>query len=583
MSRLTAATAVRTAAPAGLASASFLLLTLGSMDWLGYAAGCLVIFVIFATHRRPALGTDVPARLVVTAGVLAHAATGAGAAHPVALTLTGTGLLGLLLAEPLLHRLARPWYHAAHLPARPAPPAALVENGTAWAVNSAAVLLTGLGAVLAVPAWWLLAPPAGAAVLAGWLVVDGAHRWRTSHRAELTRLTHALAEHHPRFLLFFSAPPGSEYQAKMWLPYLDQLDEPYLVVLTEHHNAAPVAAATGAPVVVCETFEVLDAVMVPSLRVAFYVNNGAKNAHCVRFTWLTHVQLYHGDSDKAVTASPLNQHFDRIFVAGQAAIDRFAAYGVDIPADRFRIVGRPQVARLAFSEQPIDEVGEQVVLYAPTWVGAHADGNYCSLSIAEPIVEELLARGVTVILRPHPYTARNQESAAQLQRAEQLLARDRARTGRPHRWGAAATRELSLFDCMDRSHAMICDVSSVASDYLYTGKPFAITDMTGEGDRFPRAFPVARAAYVLWRDAGNVAAVLADLLAHDRLRATRRELRTYYLGDIPTQRYPEAFLTEARRCLAEARRGPGGSSGTTPGGAGRTARAAPDDQLWSGV
>jgi hypothetical protein len=52
----------------------------------------------------------------------------------------------------------------------------------------------------------------------------------------------------------------------------------------------------------------LDAVLAtPSLRTVFYVNNAARNAHSVRIGGLTHVQLYHGDSDKAVTASPLNQ------------------------------------------------------------------------------------------------------------------------------------------------------------------------------------------------------------------------------------------------------------------------------------
>jgi hypothetical protein len=35
--------------------------------------------------------------------------------------------------------------------------------------------------------------------------------------------------------------------------------------------------------------------------------------------------------------------YDLIFTAGQAGIDRYARHGVSIPAEKFRIVGRPQV------------------------------------------------------------------------------------------------------------------------------------------------------------------------------------------------------------------------------------------------
>jgi len=547
MSRHAAADAVRAGVPAVLAVAAFILFTL--TPEVGYAAACLAVAAGAALNWPPPLGTDVAARVVLAAGVLHVAAT---ADYPVAaVVVAGALLLGLPLAEPVVQRLARPWYQVVHLPAPPAPPAALVGNGVAWAAPAAALLLSGLAAVTAGPVWTLVAPPVAAAGCTGWLAVDGLRRLRESHRGELARLTRALERHAPAFLLYFSAPPGSAYQVKMWLPHLEQLGEPFLVVTPERHHLPALAAATSAPVVVYDSFEALDAVMVPSLRVAFYVNNGMHNTHCVRYTRLTHVQLYHGDSDKAVTASPINQLYDQVFVAGQAAIDRFAAHGVSIPADRFRIVGRPQVAALAVADRPVREARPPVVLYAPTWSGAHADSDYCSLPIAEPIMEALLARGAVVIFRPHPYAARDRAGADHVRWVERRLAADRASSGREHRFGPEATERMSLFDCMNRSDAMICDVSSVASDYLFTGKPFAITDMRGEGEAFTDHFPVARAAYVVRADAGNLPAVLDDLLEADPLRSRRQQLRTYYLGDIPAERYPEAFLAEARRCLAD--------------------------------
>ena len=89
------------------------------------------------------------------------------------------------------------------------------------------------------------------------------------------------------------------------------------------------------------------------------------NVHCVRYRQLTHVQLYHGD-DKAVIASPVNALYDRIFVAGRAAIDRFARYGAD---PRRSSGGRPATVAPCARRQAIHDVAEPVVLYAPTWVG----------------------------------------------------------------------------------------------------------------------------------------------------------------------------------------------------------------------
>lgn len=551
MSRHAAVAAARAAGPAGLAAAAFLLIIASPAREIGYAVVWLALVAGALASWRPQLGAHLATRLVAAAAVLVLAAqettTAAGATN-VPLLVTGALLLGVLLAEPLLHRLARPWYLARGLPPPPGWAAAVVSSGAAWWVNTAAVAMVNLPAVLAWPAWPALVPAGIAAALTAGLAVEGWLRRRSGHRAELARLREAVQDHQPRFVLCFNAPPGSEYQATMWLPHLQRLREPFLVVLAEEHNLPAIARATDAPVVVHRTFEALDAIMAPSIRAAFYVNNGMKNAHCVRFSHITHIQLYHGDSDKAVTASPLNAMYDKIFVAGQAAVDRFAHYAVSIPHEKFRLVGRPQVAALETAEAPIGEIDDRVVLYAPTWAGAYADSNYCSLPIATTILQGLLDRGATVILRAHPYAVRDRRTAEDLRAAEQLLAGDRAATGRAHRWGAAASTP-SLFDCMNAAHAMICDVSAVASDFLYTGKPFAITDMVGAGGSFSDTFPVARGAYVLDRDAANLAGVLDDLLGSDPLAPTRRELRTYYLGDAPPQRYEEAFLEEARRWI----------------------------------
>ncbi|MGH3657455.1 MAG: CDP-glycerol glycerophosphotransferase family protein, partial [Micromonosporaceae bacterium] len=406
---------------------------------------------------------------------------------------------------------------------------------------------------------WSLAITTITVTLLFLVAIAAAWRERRSAAHQLDAEVHAAVEKvAPRFLVHFSAPAGSEYQLQMWLPYLDQLGEPYLIVLREAHALPGIAKSTERPVVVAPSIANLEHMLVDTMRVVFYVNNGMKNTHCVRFGHLTHVQLLHGDSDKSSSYNPITAMYDLVYVAGQAGVDRYLKHGVNIPPEHFRIVGRPQVADVEITTSAVSAVENPTVLYAPTWTGNSSDVNYSSLGVGENIVRGLLDKGATVILRAHPYTSRNPASARQLARVQQLLAEDAKRTGRDHRWGKAASVEMSLLDCINAADAMVTDVSAVAADWLYSEKPFATTDMQGEGEEFAETFPLSRAAYILNRKASNTEQVLDALLRTDPLADTRKKMKTYYLGDFPDVRYVDAFLGEARRCVI------GEDGGTAP-------------------
>ncbi|MFI6819903.1 CDP-glycerol glycerophosphotransferase family protein [Micromonospora sp. NPDC050187] len=530
----------------GLAVLAFLLVALTGAT----LPGLLLAVAALAAglwERRVRPGADVVAESVlVAAGILVGYARRLDAGFDLALVATALVVLALVLLDGPLRDAGGLEIRTANLPVRPGLTTAHV--GTAIPVLLGAV---ALGALLALPTWYALVVSLLVGGLAGVVGLRLARRrFRPSTAA--SPVARALARHQPEFLLYFSAPPGSEYQVTMWLPYLERIGRPFLVLLREPEFLAPIAAATRAPVVYCPTLKAIDEALVPSLRVAFYVNHGAKNAHCIRFTQLTHIQIHHGDSDKAPSANPVSAIFDRNFVAGQAAIDRYARAGVHIPAEKFVVVGRPQVEAIGVRRPPVPMPAHPTVLYTPTWTGHHADANYCSLPVAEAVVGRLLARGATVILRAHPYTAQNPESARQLARVEELLATDRSRTGRQHVWGTDASRAMSLVDCVNRSDALISDVSGVISDYLYSGKPYAVTDMGVDGDAFTARFPLARSGYVLRRDLADVDDVLERLLGTDPLAEARWAMRTHYLGDFPVESYAEGFLSAARAHLAPA-------------------------------
>ncbi|MGB7964609.1 MAG: CDP-glycerol glycerophosphotransferase family protein [Propionicimonas sp.] len=367
-------------------------------------------------------------------------------------------------------------------------------------------------------------------------------RWR---RGELPKAVQAaLTEYAPRFMVYFSGTPLGAYQIRMWLPYLERTGERYALLIREEEFLETAVTLTNSPVVFVRSVEAMERVMVSTVGAVFYVNNEAKNANCVRFRGMRHVHLGHGDSDKPASYSPTTAMFDLIFVAGQAGADRFAAHGVLIPPEKFVKVGRPQLEQVHVRSEGDPSPERRTVLYAPTWRGGLADMGFGSLRIGAGIVQALLERGLRVVFRPHPYSSRDAESRVLISRIDTLLTAD-AHGG--HLTSADASG-LSIFECMNASDAMVTDVSSVASDYLYSRKPFAMTDMgVAEGD-LAREYPVVRAAYILHHRA-DPGTVLAEMLGGDPLAGVRDEVRDYYLGEWPAQGYSDIFVEASRDAI----------------------------------
>ncbi|WP_256103339.1 CDP-glycerol glycerophosphotransferase family protein [Streptomyces sp. ODS05-4] len=115
----------------------------------------------------------------------------------------------------------------------------------------------------------------------------------------------------------------------------------------------------------------------------------------------------------------------------------------------------------------------------------------------------------------------------------------------------------SLYDCFNEADAMVSDISSVVSDFITSGKPYAVTDSAEVGaEEFKRQNTAVRAAVIL----SNSAAELDELLdavadpAADRLAGARRELKRYLLGaDRPTSQERFNAAVHALAAKAEAR------------------------------
>lgn len=489
----------------------------------------------------------VPRALLVIVG--AGVALVAGASEVATLVALAAGVLAIAV-EPIVVRLSRarlPW--ARHLPGVPD---TQHRSWALWMLLPASLVGPFAAALVAAdvlaPLAWagltlLGVAPVAALLLRGVLGQARAPRQRSV-------VARALRSYDAEFLIYTARPDDASYQVKMWLPYLERTGRRYAVVARTVEAAAPLAALTDAPVVLRATNRDLDELLTPSLGAVFYVNASSGNNSMVRYSQLTHVYLGHGDSDKPPSYNPTHAMYDRIFAAGQGAVDRYPAHGVTISPERFDIVGRPQAEAI----DVVDPAGgvqaaTPTVVYAPTWRGHVAETMLQSLPVGESIVRALLDRGARVIFRPHPFSYHFEDDAVTIGRIHAMLQADAQETGRVHLWGPAAESERSIVDCINESDAMVSDVSSVVSDYLFSRKPFVMMAISTPVEDFASAYPVARGAYVVGGDLAGLPAALDALLGDDPLAPERAAVRAYYLGDFGPDGYAEHFVEAARRAI----------------------------------
>lgn len=510
-------------------------------------AGQLVQTALERTEEWSPLGRSLVLRgtaMAATAVCLTTSVPGQQQAWAAALA--AAILIGTIVIEPIVARATRFKVPVAtqlpNLPTR----RPLRDLGPLSVAASTVATLAGLllAAIGASSWWWVIIGLVAVAPVAV-LAVDGRAKVVLARR--LRRLVpRAVAAYAPDFVVYTSRPDDASYQVMMWLPYLQRAGMRFIIVARNTVPAAALAELTDVPVVEARGIADVDALVVPSLKAAFYVNASSGNGALVRFQHLTHIYLGHGDSDKPPSYNPTHAMYDQIFAAGAAATRRYAAHGVRIPPEKFTIVGRPQVENVKQSTTHIADVPEPTVLYAPTWRGHVEETMLYSLPVGERIVSALLARGAKVIFRPHPFSYDFPEDAAAIERINSLLEADRRKTGRPHLWGTAAEKDRSILDCINDSDAMVSDVSSVVSDYLFSGKPFAMIAVPAEPAAFVMEYPVARASYVIRADLSDLGPQLEKMLGEDPLASQRSDIRADYLGDFPADNYASAFVEAVR-------------------------------------
>lgn len=412
-----------------------------------------------------------------------------------------------------------------------------------WVIGSrVAGPLTLVAVAVAAPSVVIVVPLVAVAVLAGRVAV-----YMVAVRRRTRAIARALAAHEPRFAIAYAGYGGGPTHLTMWEDPLLSAGFPGVVFNYREQYCEYLRENTDltSPFVQLSTDAIRDLkiLIVPTLKWFFYLHNAKSNYRYMAMKQVTHVWLGHGDSDKPASVFGRHADYDLLVVSGTAAIDRYETSGVHIPREKFVVLGRPQVQGIEAATRSIADVERPVVLYAPTWQGKRMRVNFSSLRVGAEIVEALIEAGADVIFRPHPLSKRHPRLEHFVRRTEFVLAHDTARTDTPgrHYIGDLPNQTWSLNECMNRADALVSDVSSVVSDWLQSGKPYAMVSTKWPVEEFRERFPVARGAYVLTRDLADAHEIIADMLGPDSMKERRDELRVRVLGGFVGHESAEAF------------------------------------------
>ncbi|MBA2757505.1 MAG: CDP-glycerol glycerophosphotransferase family protein [Chloroflexi bacterium] len=254
----------------------------------------------------------------------------------------------------------------------------------------------------------------------------------------------------------------------------------------------------------------------PGLRGFLYTSGKRENLRVIdRFRRASHVWLGHGESEKRTSGFRMAMFYDSVLVADYRAVGRFH------PAMRAWValgacaIGAPIVEGVEVDARtrprPI-----RTILYAPTWEG-HSDSlDYSSLPDVAPILAaqlpELMDRGITMIVRPHPATGLRLPDRNRV--VERLFASGAVRA--PDK--AQAFRDADI---------MIGDVSGVMAEFLFTQSPAVIpvsrrlTAVGKSEDLLADAYP-----WVYRWDPGRreLVDLLAEIETRDPLDAARSSM-----------------------------------------------------------
>ena len=348
-------------------------------------------------------------------------------------------------------------------------------------------------------------------------------------------------------IAYFADDPTRSYQLVQWLDVLALLHEqhPVAIVVRDAASGEVLRERTDLPVLTAVEFPELTALYERlDAKVVLYCNNSMLNFQSLLDGRRLHVHINHGESDKQSMASNNAKAYDRVFVAGEAAVQLHVTGLLELDTRRLVRTGRPQ---LDLRPAPLLAPStRRTVLYAPTWEGDADYNDYTSLDVLGPLIVEAVLEvpDVRLVYKPHPKIVTSTTPAVREAHLEVLRLVDEAGEREPGA-GHAQVLRGDILAVIPDCDAMITDVSSVGLDWLYlrTEKPIFLTDRHHDGERLRREVPVSRCADVVdTTTVGGLTALLTARLERDEHHLARLAMRHHYFDDLQVGDSTRRFL-----------------------------------------
>ena len=355
--------------------------------------------------------------------------------------------------------------------------------------------------------------------------------------------------------IHFADGPPKLYQLTQWLPIFEaSTTERTIVVVRQIETFQALQGATSLPILLVPTYEDLMALYDRAdFHAVMYVNNGFTNFQSLAFQQAVHIHLNHGESDKICMVSNQAKAYDKVFVAGPAAVRRHAAAIAWFDITHLARVGRPQLDLPV--PNPLTEFAGTTITYAPTWEGEDDANNYTSVDVYGPsiISAALTLTNCRVIYKPHPRVADSNNAAVKASHRKILTLLNSANSHDPNA-GHRVMLDANVLGIIRGTDLLIADVSSVTLDHLYLRPqaPIVLCDRHTNRAQLLMDTPVAAGAHILDQDTiATLATDLADIISNDQQEAARGELRDFYFDGLEPGQSTERFWQQTRFEISE--------------------------------
>ena len=408
-----------------------------------------------------------------------------------------------------------------------------------------------------------------------WLVASEMWHWAGSRLEPDRVITRQVAP--GRVGVHFAESVANSYQLQQWLPVLADVHRDLGVLLVFRDRGAfdRFGELTDLPRFYAPTLgDLIDLYAAGDHAVLLYVNNGSRNFQSLAWPRSLHVHINHGESDKTSLTTHQSRAYDRVLVAGPAAVKRATAGLLEVDKAALIVVGRPQLDYVEYADVAAGRQERPVLVYAPTWEGQNTANNFSSVDIGGlEIVRALLdVPAATVLYKPHPRTPLSRDRATR--NAHRAICRllDKAAV-----LDSAAGHGLwtgDVLPLLGRADVLVADVSSVAVDHLYLRPDAALILMDrGRDGGYVNVseIAIAQAATVVRADElHGFSDTVAGLLAGAGHVESRYHLRREYFGDCEVGESTRRFNAVIGELVSQRDRIITGSSeipvGESPGG-----------------